>query len=360
MCQAIGTTRARGRTSTSSATMRYFIRNRRLGFRCGGIDLQYFDAHSGAAERLRTGPVDNLRKVLISFTIVALIELPKVDMDINPRFFGALVALTTLLFCCEVEAPLAAVPEPSSGDRCRAGFEEGCRLQCERGVELSAERASTVLRSVQERYGEVKSIAANFKQYSFLAALDAEEESGGEVWFERPGKMKWHYSTPEEQVFLLSGDSIWFYQAAEKQVLVDRVEGVMLSEMPVAFLMGIGKLDQSFELKSGCEEGDNYLLELLPRAKTTLAGGKDSAVDRRVTALALLVSKRSFIPGAAEITDPSGNRTRIVLGGVTTNGKIPENTFTPRFPAGVDLIDKRTALSGANAGREGEGRVVYE
>lgn len=205
-------------------------------------------------------------------------------------------------------------------------------FECKQGKVLSANQAKTLLVEVQKRYSAVDSLVADFKQDSFLAALDSSESSGGKVWFSKPGKMKWEYSLPEEQVFILKDQTFWHYQAVENQVLIDRVEDVLISDLPVAFLMGVGSLEKDFELVGGCTSGSGTVLKLSP------LGGDPSDPLKQFE---LLVDTSKKLPRGARITHVGGNREIIVLNSVASRSSLELSTFEPSFPSSAATWDRR-------------------
>ena len=187
----------------------------------------------------------------------------------------------------------------------------------------------------QTAYSKLTSLQARFLQESYLAALDTSETSTGMMWYERTGKMRWDYYQPEEQIFLLEDNTIRFYQVAEKQVLVQSFSDVFLSDLPVAFLLGVGDLSKSFVLTKECQTPEGILLFLSPQPKEA------ETADRELTSFELLVEPTNFEPLGARVRDVSGNTTKIVLSERQRNLPLPSSTFTLSYPPGTDVQDRR-------------------
>lgn len=209
---------------------------------------------------------------------------------------------------------------------------------CPQPVPLA--EARTLLSKVQVSYNGVRSIKAQFEQYSELAALDQSEKSSGSVVFKKPGFMRWDYKQPEEQVFLIRENTLWLYQVAQQQVLVDAFQKVLISDLPVAFLMGLGDLARDFEIQSACRGQSTVSFALVPSRKSEQERAQLQSFD-------LLVSTASNLPIGATVVDIGGNTTRIELKGLdVNNSKISDTLFEAAFPAGVDIIDRRTGEAG--------------
>jgi outer membrane lipoprotein carrier protein len=201
-------------------------------------------------------------------------------------------------------------------------------FDCARDSSIS--QGSALLEKVQSSYKSVGSLKADFNQQSYLAALDISEGSSGKLYFERPGKIKWDYTKPEPQTFLLNNESVYLYQPNEKQLVIDQMKEVLLSEIPVAFIMGVGKLSEEFTIKSFCTNSDGNVLTLNPK-KT----------ESQVTELALLIDPSTNYPKGGKVTDQSGNVTSIVFENSQANAKLDSKTFEPNFPTGIDVNDRR-------------------
>jgi outer membrane lipoprotein-sorting protein len=155
------------------------------------------------------------------------------------------------------------------------------------------------------------------------------------MWFLKPGRMKWHYKEPEEQLFIVNDETVWFYQASEKQVIIDRFSRLLISELPVAFMMGLGNLKEDFTIKNACHGSDGLIFDLAPR-KVGADGKQDD-----LSGFKLLVDEKTFLPKGATVLDVGGNTTAIVFGGIQTGVKLGEEDFKAEFPKGTDVNDQR-------------------
>ena len=187
---------------------------------------------------------------------------------------------------------------------------------------------SSILTKVQDSYSKLASFKAGFSQTSFLDALDTSESSKGEVFFKKPGKMRWHYTSPEEQVFVINDKTYFLYQIEEKQVMIDNLSKVLVSEVPVAFLMGVGNLAEDFELIKSEKCGNNISLKLKSK--------KDSGLKE----LNLEVGS-NYLPKTIGILDQNNNRTTISLSNYQENYNIEDSLFEEDFPRGTDISDSR-------------------
>lgn len=202
------------------------------------------------------------------------------------------------------------------------------------GKTLEQRSSHDLLAKVQTSYDRLTTISAKFHQDSYLASLDQAEVSQGKVQFSKPGKMNWHYKYPDEQVFVVKDQTLWLYQPVDNQVTIDNFKDVIISDLPVAFLMGIGDLRRDFKLKSACSGSDGLILDLQP-------GAPDTAKQSELKGFKLVVRESDFLPLGALVTDVSGNQTAIMLQELELNPAISEKAFATSFGHGVDVIDRR-------------------
>jgi outer membrane lipoprotein carrier protein len=202
------------------------------------------------------------------------------------------------------------------------------------------ENAKTLTEKMQKKYEAVPRLSALFSQESFLAALEASETSAGGVSFEKPGKMKWEYTTPSQQTFLVKDDALWFYQPEDNQIVIDSFDKVLISELPVAFLMGLGNLSRDFTISSACKTSEGVALTFHP------SKGKEKKKNEGLSRLVLLTSEQNPLPQGAQVVDVGNNVTSILLTDITSHKEYAPDHFTVTYPSTVDVQDRRESKHG--------------
>jgi len=213
------------------------------------------------------------------------------------------------------------------------------KFLCPQGATSSAD--TELIAKVQDAYKKLANFSAQFEQESYLSALDVSETSTGAVWFERPGKMKWDYASPEPQEFLVKDNTFWFYQHQDEQVTINSFEDVVLSELPISFLMGIGDLDRDFTLQGSCATPDHTLLSLTPKNGPSVVA--QSGEEEGIKGLVLAVDSKSYIPVGAQVQHLGGNQTSVLFRQVAMNRLLSQDTFDVNYPNSVDVIDRRSS-----------------
>jgi len=150
-----------------------------------------------------------------------------------------------------------------------------------------------------------------------------EQRYGGEIDVSRPGRFRWHYDTPYEQLYVGDGKVIWHYEPDLMQA--ERMDGLDAVD-PVVMRLLDGRI----------RPGDVVLLAF---------EGREGSVGRYHVRL----GERDFrlgLDGAGtlayiESNDALGNRNRISLTGCTYIAP-PAKHFSFQPPVGVDVVDVRS------------------
>src|SRR6202166_4625670 len=123
--------------------------------------------------------------------------------------------------------------------------------------------AAELASRMEARYRSAKTLQATFlERYAENGSLLRSE--AGTAYFRRPGKMRWEYERPENDLFLVDGKTAWFYVPADHTVT--RVPAKQSGDLrtPLALLAGqtkISRVCSRVELAEGekLREGDAML-----------------------------------------------------------------------------------------------------
>lgn len=112
---------------------------------------------------------------------------------------------------------------------------------CCLGATLSAAEPSVkdVVRGVERRYNQARSLEADFIQRYTLGSTTLVES--GRVYFQKPGRMRWDYESPEKKLFLADGEFAYFYVPEEQQVRRQSLK--QAPDWQVTFGLLLGRVD---------------------------------------------------------------------------------------------------------------------
>ena len=94
------------------------------------------------------------------------------------------------------------------------------------------------------------------------------QQARGKMAFARPGKFRWDYNAPYEQVIVGDGVKLWLYDVDLEQVTVKSL-GDVIAGTPAALLAGDDSIEKYFSLKNAGETGGLEWLEATPTTRDT-------------------------------------------------------------------------------------------
>jgi outer membrane lipoprotein carrier protein len=150
------------------------------------------------------------------------------------------------------------------------------------------------------------------------------KESKGTFSFQRPGKFRWAYEKPFEQLIVGDGERLWIYDRDLNQVIVRKLDRA-LGSTPAALLSGGGALEANFELIDGGRRDGLDFVEAKPRTA-------DTGFERVRIGLA------NNLPRAMELKDTFGNVTTLRFDAFERNTPLDASQFRYVPPAGADIV----------------------
>jgi len=193
----------------------------------------------------------------------------------------------------------------------------------------SAEQS--LLAKAQQTYQALSSFQSAFSQEDRISGA-APLTASGTLAYRKPGRMRWEYAPPNEQLLVTDGKTVWLYDplldSVTEQALTDVTEGT-----PLKFLLGAGNLTADFTCRAltqppGANDGLTYL-ELVPRTP--------------IPALAFLqlgVRADSARIEAFRMVDTQGGERWVRLTGLKAGASLPEDRFVFKIKPGMDVIKK--------------------
>lgn len=190
---------------------------------------------------------------------------------------------------------------------------------------VTAPEGTSVPAPELEKYlNGLKSFEAQFRQSLRDSTGRVREEAGGRLYLEKPGRFRWEYSRPNEQLIVSDGKNLWLYDVDLEQVTVKPLDD-SLASTPALLLAGQTSVAESFEVRSTSSSGQMKWYELAPRQQ-----------DTDFTRLKLGFERGEL--KAMELEDKLRQRTSIEFSGVKRNARMSEALFAFSPPQGVDVI----------------------
>lgn len=181
----------------------------------------------------------------------------------------------------------------------------------------------------------VQTLTARFEQTLVDAEDNVVETSGGTMSIKRPGKFRWTYSEPYEQVLVADGLNVWNHDVELEQVTV-KPQAEVLGSTPALLLGGAAEVLDDFEFAGSFEDRGTVWVRLRPNDTdsgfTRVELGFDDGALRRMI-----------------FFDSLEQSTLIGLFDVVVNEPIDDAQFEFDVPANADLVGSPVAMDQAES-----------
>lgn len=185
--------------------------------------------------------------------------------------------------------------------------------------------AASGIDSLKMFIAKTHSAQANFTQEVADQSGKRIQSASGVMQFQRPGKFRWTYQKPYEQIIVGDGVKFWLYDVDLNQVTVKKLDAALGSN-PAALLSGSNEIERGFDLKNdGMRDGLEWL--------QATAKAQDTSFDKirmGFNAQAELV--------AMELNDAFGHKTVLRFSNMQHNPKFSVQQFHFTPPKGADVI----------------------
>ncbi len=192
-------------------------------------------------------------------------------------------------------------------------------------ISTTAQAQASATDSLNTFIKDARSVQAEFSQTLLDKSAQVIQESTGTMLFERPGKFRWIYKTPYEQLIVGDGDKVWFYDEDLNQVTVRQLD-LAIGSSPAALLAGNSAIEENFEIAELGVQNKIEWLEAVPKTSESsfefiqLGFSLDGVLQ-------LMVLRDNF-----------GQTTLLTFTDLKQNIDLPATTFTFVPPDDADVI----------------------
>ena len=151
------------------------------------------------------------------------------------------------------------------------------------------------------------------------------QSASGTMQFVRPGKFRWSYQKPYEQLIIGDGSRFWMYDVDLNQVTVKKLDAA-LGSSPAALLSGNNEIERAFELHDKGEKDGLDWLEAQARAH-------DTSFDKILMAFN---AQGELV--VMELQDAFGHTTVLRFDHMQRNPKLAPGLFRFTPPKGADVL----------------------
>lgn len=185
----------------------------------------------------------------------------------------------------------------------------------------SEEEAMERLRAFTE---DLTSFSARFEQTLYDEDQFPIRASRGMAYLEKPGKFRWEYTEPYNQLIVSDGGRLWMYEEDLDQVTV-REQDETLGQAPLLLLSGNAPLSDQFDIEPLGEREGLHWIQLEPKVRDT---------DFRRIYLGFDGTSLKVM----ELRDRFDGATQVVFDEVQVNPDIDPARFDFTPPEGADVV----------------------
>ncbi len=177
---------------------------------------------------------------------------------------------------------------------------------------------------VDDFINNVRTMSGRFEQQLVDADGNVVDESSGTIEIRKPGRFRWTYLEPYEQIIVADGLNIWSYDVDLEQVTV-KAQADVLASTPALLLGGSQQVLEDFEYIGSFTDRDTVWVRLRPKS-----------TENGFTSIELGFNDGQL--GRMIFSDNLGQTTLIALFDLSLNEDIDDRRFVFSPPAGVDVV----------------------
>ena len=195
----------------------------------------------------------------------------------------------------------------------------------------SVSKETDLIQMIQDQYQSIQSFSGHFVQTSYRNNTETVRRAEGLVSYKRPGKMRWLYEVPEEQLLVTNGETLWLFDPLLENVTIQKLEK-LTDGTALSFLLGLGDLQEDFNRRLISQvfltSPDALIVELEP---------KKAAAN--LSFIQLAVHPVTYNLQIIALMDQEGNYRTIKLESMHYNLVLEDNFFEFKVTEDMEVIE---------------------
>lgn len=193
-----------------------------------------------------------------------------------------------------------------------------------------ADETTNLIDKIMTRYRDTPAFEASFRQTLTHKESGAQDNRQGRLRFQKPLKIHWRTSAPNEETLIITDQEIWDYIPDEKIAYKYSPALAQDSRSLIQVLTGQAALNRDFDVKNGGRENGRIKLILYPNEPST-----------QLVEAYIWVEPDTGLIRRATIIDFYGNTNDVSLENISPKESIPPSAFKFSPPKGVEVEDRR-------------------
>ncbi|HDT13463.1 MAG TPA: outer membrane lipoprotein carrier protein LolA [Candidatus Aminicenantes bacterium] len=195
------------------------------------------------------------------------------------------------------------------------------------GQAVSPEEAAAHL---ERALRAVATLQARFEQLHYSMAVSEPLRERGELFLQKPDRMRWVYKDPQDKVFLYKEGVLEMYLPEDKQLTRSLVSREALESDIFGIFLGTISFEEAYVIEDSpfpTEATRVRQIKLTPRT------------EGEFTHILLEIDERTWLLRRAIFLEWEGNKREFVFSQVRTGVRIPAGTFSLKVPPDTEIID---------------------
>ena len=187
-----------------------------------------------------------------------------------------------------------------------------------------------IVSGVERLFAHMNDYSSDFVQIS-KDILNRKQEAAGHLYLKRSKMARWEYTSPEEQLFVSNGKTVYFYVPADRQVNRESVKDTFDDRIPLMFLLGRSNLSDEFTkfelLSTKPLLTGTKVVRMFPKRKTDLKE------------LIMEVDPQTFFIRRLSLDHSDGSHSEFIFSNIRTNIGLKASEFEFKVPPGVQVVE---------------------
>lgn len=183
---------------------------------------------------------------------------------------------------------------------------------------------------MQQALRAVTTLQARFEQFHYSMSVSEPLREKGELYLERPDRMRWAYKDPQDKVFLYKDGVLEMYLPEDRQLTRSPVSKEALETDIFGLFLGTLPLL------------DVYTVEDSPFPTAAVRVRQIKLTPRtegEFSHILLEIDEAAWLPRRVIFLEWAGNKREFVFSQVRTGVRIPARIFTLKVPPDTEIID---------------------
>lgn len=186
---------------------------------------------------------------------------------------------------------------------------------------LSQAQQKQTIEKIDKAAQSVKTMQCSFTQVKSMKMMKNTINSEGNMWFAKPGKLRWQYTKPYGYTFIMNGSKAYM-KSAKSTTTVDVNKNKMFKQIADVIMGCIvgGNMSKTGYFNVAMHKNGNTIYANLTPLKKEL--------KQLYSSIVLYFNPSLTMVTKVEMKEKNGDTTTITLSGIKTNGNISEKTFS--------------------------------